>query len=111
MGESTPSGIGVTTTGNNVLSGSNYNAINWMPIGGATDYNVYKLVGGGFQLLATTGGTTYDDTGGSTSAVTPPVSNTTMTLFDGGPLSVPIRVLDVGYVVSFPASSIVIAAA
>jgi hypothetical protein len=36
------------------------------------------------------------------------VSNTTMTLLDGGPLSTPIRVLAAGAVVTFMPSSIVI---
>jgi hypothetical protein len=107
-GETTASGIGVITTANAVLNGSNYNVISWSAVASSTGYNVYKLVGSVFVFLATTGSTTYNDQGASTTAQTPPVSNTTMTLLDGGPLSVPIRVLASGTVVSFPPSSIVI---
>lgn len=108
MGESTPSGIGVTTTGNANLTGSDYNVVEWTAVTGATGYNIYKLVAGTFVFLGTTASTDYHDTGGSTTTQTPPVSNTTMTLLDGGPLSVPIRVLGPGYLVVFPPSSIVI---
>lgn len=107
-GESTPSGIGVTTTGSAILNGSNYNHIAWTAVTGATGYNAYKLVAGVFAFLGTTAGTSLNDQGAATTSQTPPVSNTTMTLLDGGPFSVPVRVLDVGYVVSFPPSSIVI---
>jgi hypothetical protein len=110
MGETTASGIGVTTTGNAVLNGTNYNHITWSAVAGATGYNVYKLVGGSFVFLATTASTSYNDQGASTTTQTPPVSNTTMTLLDGGPLSVPIRVLAAGAVISFGPSSIVIGA-
>lgn len=109
-GESTASGIGVTTTGNAVLNGTNYNHLSWSAVAGATGYNIYKLVGGVFVFLATTASTTYNDQGASTTAQTPPVANTTMTLLDGGPLSVPIRVLAAGAVVSFGPSTIVIGA-
>jgi hypothetical protein len=107
-GESTPSGIGVTTTGNAVLTGSNYNVVTWTAVASATGYNVYKLVGGVFVFLATTATTTLNDTGGATTSQTPPISNTTMTLLDGGPLATPIRVLNAGFSVGFPAQSIVI---
>jgi hypothetical protein len=82
--------------------------VSWSPVSGATSYNVYKLVGGSFVLLANTGSTTYDDKGATPGTQTVPVSNTTMTLLDGGPLSVPIRVLGSGAIVEFPVSSIVI---
>jgi len=107
-GESTPSGIGVTTTGAAVLNGSNYNTVSWSAVSGVSGYNIYKLVGGVFQFLATTSGTSYNDMGAATTSQTPPISNTTMTLLDGVPLSVPIRVLSAGYFVSFPPQSIVI---
>lgn len=107
-GESTPSGIGVTTTGNANLTGSNYNAVSWDAVTGATGYNIYKLVAGTFVFLGTTASTSFHDTGQATASQVPPVSNTTMTLLDGGPLATPIRVLDAGYIVSFPPQSIVI---
>lgn len=108
MGESTPSGIGVTTTGNNLLNGTNYNHVAWNSVTGATSYNVYKLVGSVFELLTNTTSLTYNDQGAATGTQQPPLSNTTMTLLDGGPLSVPVRVLTAGLVVGFPPSSIVI---
>jgi hypothetical protein len=46
--------------------------------------------------------------GAATTSQAPPLSNTTMTLLDGGPLANPIRVLNARVIVSFPASSIVI---
>jgi hypothetical protein len=108
-GETTPSGIGVTVTGNAVLTGGNYNHIAWSAVGGAASYNVYRLVAGVFDLIGNTSGTSFNDTGGS--ATTPaPMSNTTMTLLDGGPLRLPILVLSAGYGVTFPAGSITIAA-
>jgi hypothetical protein len=107
-GESTPSGIGVTTTGAAVLNGSNYNVVSWSAVSGESGYNIYKLVAGVFQFLGTTAGTSLDDMGAATTSQAPPLSNTTMTLLDGGPLAVPIRVLSAGYIVSFPPSSIVI---
>jgi hypothetical protein len=109
-GETTASGIGVTTTGNAVLNGTNFNHLAWSAVTGATGYNIYKLVGGVFVFLGTTASTTFNDQGASTTTQTPPVSNTTMTLLDGGPLSVPIRVLGAGAVISFPPSTIVIGA-
>jgi hypothetical protein len=108
LGETTPSGIGVTVTGNAVLTGSNYNTLTWSSVAGATGYNVYRLVGSTFEFIATTGSTTYNDTGATPTTQTPPISNTTMTLLDGGPLATPIRVLGAGAIVSFPPSSIVI---
>lgn len=109
-GETTGSGIGVTTVGSSVLTGSNYNALAWTAVAGATGYNVYRLVGTVFELIASgVAGTSYNDTGASPSAVSPPISNTTMNLLDGGPLANPINVIGSGYLVSFPAGSIVIA--
>jgi hypothetical protein len=110
QGETTASGIGVITTANAVLNGSNYNALSWASVTGATSYNVYKLVGSVFDFLANTGATSYNDQGASTTSQTPPVSNTTMSLLDGGPLSNPVRVLGAGVVVSFLPNSIVIGA-
>ncbi len=107
-GESTASGIGVTTTGNATLTGSNYNIVTWSSVTGATGYNLYKLVSGAFVLLGSNVSSPSNDTGGATTTQTPPLSNTTMTLLDGGPLAVPIRILTAGYIVSFPANSIVI---
>ena len=108
LGESTPSGIGVTSTGNNVLSATNYNTVAWSSVSGATGYNVYKLIGTTYDLVTTTATTSYNDQGAMATSQNPPISNTTMTLLDGGPLSTPIRVTTTGMLVSFPPSSIVI---
>jgi hypothetical protein len=107
-GESTPSGIGVTTTGAAVLNLTDYNTVSWTAVTGGSGYNVYKLVGGVFQFLGTTAGTSLNDQGAATTSQAPPLSNTTMTLLDGGPLAVPIRVLGAGVIVSIPAQSLVI---
>ncbi len=112
-GETTGSGVGVTTVGNAVLSGSNYNALAWTAVSGAVSYNVYRSatnVAGSFHLIANPGSNAYNDMGASAGTQTPPMSNTTMTLLDGGPLSTPIIVPDTGFVVAFEADSIVIAA-
>jgi hypothetical protein len=107
-GETTPSGIGVTTTASATLDGTNYNTLTWTAVIGATGYNIYKLIGAVFQFLGTTSGTTFNDQGASTTSQAPPLSNTTMTLLDGGPLGTPIRVLGAGVIVSFPAQTLVI---
>lgn len=85
-GESTPSPTGTITTGNATLSGTNYNIPAWTAVSGATSYNVYRLVSGLFQLVGNTASTSFHDTGGATTAQTPPVVNTTSNLLDGGPL-------------------------
>jgi hypothetical protein len=107
-GESTPSGIGVTTTASATLDGTNYNIITWTAVTGATGYNIYKLVGGLFVFLGTTASTTLNDQGAATTSQNPPISNTTMTLLDGGPMSNPIRVLNEGVIVSFAPQTLVI---
>lgn len=113
-GETTASGIGMTAAGAAVLSATNYNALTWAAVTGASAYNVYRSTTGAagtFNLIASPVGNSYDDTGATATAPVPPTSNTTQTLLDGGPLRVPIIVgTTPGYVVSFPAGSIVISA-
>lgn len=64
------SAAGVTTTGNATLDATNYNALSWTAVSGATAYAVYGRVSGTMQLLAIVSGTTWNDKG--TAAITPP---------------------------------------
>lgn len=110
-GESTASGVGVTHSGNAVLSVSNYNTVAWSAASGAASYNVYRSAtnaAGSFQLIHNTGSTSLNDTGYTAGSQTPPVSNTTIELLDGGPLSTPVIVPASGYVVGFEVGSIAI---
>ena len=55
-----------TLFGNPTLSGSNYNIVNWGTVTGATNYYVYRTVGGGTQGLigvVAAGTTSLNDTG------------------------------------------------
>lgn len=53
-----------TTTGNATLSATNYNALTWTAIAGATEYKVYRTTGGATQgLLGSASTNAYDDTG------------------------------------------------
>jgi len=75
--ETTPSPIGSTTTGNATLSATNYNAISWAGVVGASSYNVYRLTAGVFELIGNTTATTFDDTGQAPSTQNPPTTNGT----------------------------------
>jgi len=109
VGETQASGIGVTTVGNATLSATNYNKLTWTAVTGATLYNVYRKVGTSFLRIATGVATeTYDDTGGTTTAVSPPTTNGTMNLLDGGPLTSPISVTAAGFYIIFEPDTIVI---
>ena len=86
-------GIGTTAgstpadvpNGPTVLSGNNYNQINWPTVVGALNYNVYRTVGGttqGFvgavaQPNTISGSVFFIDTGQVGNGTTAPVSNTT----------------------------------
>ncbi len=108
-GESTGSGTGPTFAGNAILSGSNYNIVAWSAVSGAATYNVYRSVDNvTFLLVGNTASTSFHDTGAAAGPATPPVSNTTMTLLDGGQLQQPVIVPASGYTVGFPANSIVL---
>lgn len=69
------------SNGNATLSSSNYNAVTWDAMAGATAYNVYgrKSTGIGESWLATVYTNSYDDTGVDTPVVTllPNEQNTT----------------------------------
>jgi len=75
-GRTLASSAGTTVTGNATLSGSNYNKIAWVAPSGATGgCDVLRNSVNASVALATT--SPYLDTGGATSAYTPPASNTT----------------------------------
>lgn len=67
-----------TSTGNATLTGSNYNALSWNAVDGASAYNVYRGSAGSEVLLKSgVTGTTYSDNGTDTAGSTPlPTVNT-----------------------------------
>ena len=71
FGDSLPSATGTSTTSNATLSGTNYDAVSWTAIPGATAVRVLFQPGGTgpFLLLATLAGnaTSYNNTGAATS--------------------------------------------
>ena len=109
VGETQASGIAVTHVGNSVLSATNYNKLTWTAVATATGYNVYRKVGSAFERIAsdvTT--TTYSDTGAAPTAVSPPLTNGTMHLFDGGGFSRPVMTTAAGYLKSLKPGTLVI---
>ena len=42
---------GIVTNGNDTLTEDNYNFIQWLPVGGANDYDVYRTISGGTPTL------------------------------------------------------------
>lgn len=80
------SAAGSTATGNNTLTGSNYNHIVWTPVTGAQFYDVYRTVGGATQGLISGAGVSafdgfFDDTGFPGGGETAPTTNTTGVLY------------------------------
>lgn len=71
----TPSDLAITTTGNAALDATNYNEISWTAVKGAVKYYVTK--NDTSTLLATTTGTSVNDTGQATSVYSPPTRNET----------------------------------
>lgn len=70
---------GSTTTGNATLSSTDYNALSWTAVTGATSYEVWRgTASDGEDVLVASGitTTTYNDEGGGTSG-TIPTTNTT----------------------------------
>lgn len=109
VGETTASGAGVITTGNAVLSGSDFNILAWAPVSGAASYNIYRSIDNvNFFLIDNVASTSDTDTGLTAGTQTPPVSNTTLTLLDGGPLQTPIIVAGAGAGVAIPVGALVI---
>jgi hypothetical protein len=87
-GETLPSQATTTATGNATLSSTNYNAIAWQPVPGATAYNIYRDAGGTTQGLIGTvedgEPLTLSDTG-LAATTKPPTQNTSgETKLDGG---------------------------
>jgi hypothetical protein len=76
-GQTLASTAGTTTTGNAVLSATNYNHITWTAVTGASGYKVYGRTSGGELYMATVTATSYDDTGAVTPAGALPAANTT----------------------------------
>lgn len=71
--ESPASVGGQTTTGNAVLSATNFNRVTWVAVADAVTYKVYGRTGadGTLGLLGSTATTTYDDTGTPAPGATP----------------------------------------
>ena len=91
----TPAGAASsTTTGNATLSATNYNALSWTQVAGATGYRIYRTVGGATTGLIATiaaGATvSVDDTGLAGGGETAPTADTTgQFLFVDGLASAP----------------------
>ena len=80
LGRSTAGGIvGATLTGNATLSATNYNALSWTAVPGATSYDVYKYAAGYAYVLANTTATTLNDVGQALGAAGAPTANNTGT--------------------------------
>lgn len=69
--ESLGSSVGTTTTGNANLTATNYNAISWTAVSGASQYNVYRDLNGIYGLVGIAGSTSFHDIG----AVDPDTAN------------------------------------
>jgi hypothetical protein len=81
-GESDASQATVCVTANATLSGTNFNQLTWMPVPGATGYNVYRSTTNGTsptttgKIGSTTTATTFNDTGQAGDATVAPATNT-----------------------------------
>ncbi len=64
--ESLATSAAITTTGNSVLSSTNFNRIKWDWVDGATGYKIYGRINGSEQLLTTTIYNHFDDDGSIT---------------------------------------------
>lgn len=71
-----PSPVSTITTGNSVLSSTNYNTITWSAIAGAVSYDILKG-DTGHSIATGVTGTTLNDTGQATSVYTAPTRNAT----------------------------------
>ncbi|MBT9174601.1 MAG: hypothetical protein DDT22_00261 [candidate division WS2 bacterium] len=67
VGETLASTAGIATTGNAILSLTNFNRITWTAVFGAVDYRIYRTTAGGTPsttgLIGTVTLLTFDDTG------------------------------------------------
>ncbi|MBT9169344.1 MAG: hypothetical protein DDT19_02703 [Syntrophomonadaceae bacterium] len=75
VGETLASVEGRATTGNAILSATNFNRITWSAVSGAVDYRIYRTTAGGTPsttgLIGTTTSLTFDDTGLAASRAVP----------------------------------------
>lgn len=81
--ETVAGSAGTTTTGNAVLTGTNFNRLTWTAVPGAVAYNIYRETAGGTPSttgkIGNTVQTTFDDTG-LAAAGSVPSSDTTSAL-------------------------------
>ena len=67
-----------TTSGNATLSETNYNALSWTAVTGASSYAIYRTTGGATQgLIGTATTTTFSDTGLAGDGESVPIEDTT----------------------------------
>jgi hypothetical protein len=71
------SAAGTTATGNATLDATNFNRITWAAVAGAVSYDILKGATNAKLGAASAPTTTFDDTGGATSAYTAPTRNDT----------------------------------
>ena len=82
-GETIPCSEVTSTTGNATLSETNYNALSWTEVDGATSYSVYRTYGGATTgLIGTATETTFDDTGLAGDSENVPTEDTTGYAYD-----------------------------
>jgi hypothetical protein len=67
---------GSTTTGNAVLSATNYNHVSWTAVVGGTRYQVYREHGTVFDLIGASTTNSFNDVGQTASPTHPPTVNT-----------------------------------
>lgn len=84
---------GQTTTGNAVLSGTNYNIVTIATVTNAASYDVYRYNGTAFVFIANTTTTTLNDIGQVATTANPPATNGTIgtvtVTTSGGAVSIP----------------------
>jgi len=82
-GETLASAAGTTASGNATLSGTNFNALSWSAVAGASSYKIYRTFVTGATSPTTTGligsspTTTFNDTGITGNSGSSPTINTT----------------------------------
>lgn len=91
-GDGIPSPVGTTATGNAALTATNYNALAWAAVAGATGYKIQRTVGGTTQgtiaNVSSSAPLTLNDTGLVATPYTPVAANPTTpntdTMYFGG---------------------------
>jgi hypothetical protein len=84
-GETIASPVGSTASGNATLTTTNYNALSWSSVTGATGYKIYRTVASGTSptttgLIGSSTTTTFNDTGQAGAGNSSPTVNTTAQL-------------------------------